>query len=73
MKQLPMSLVHFRERFRKWYGDVKIPKTNRFAQCDRCFNMKQKILLASILATKKIWRDALAKHIDDVRRDRAVY
>ena len=35
--------------------------------------MKQKILLASNLATKKIWRDALAKHTDDVRRDRSVY
>ena len=74
VQEPPMSLNQFTRKFNDWYGsEVKIPKTNRFAQCDRCFNLKQKILLAATSGSKGIWRAALQKHIDDARRDRAVY
>ena len=69
----PMSLNQFTRKFNDWYGDVKIPKTNRFAQCDRCFNLKQKIILSANPETKQRWREALRKHTDDARKDRAVY
>lgn len=74
MEEPPMSLKQFSSKFNAWYReDVKIPKTNRFAQCDRCFNLKQKISLACNAKTKEIWREALRKHTDDARQDRAVY
>ena len=73
VEEPPMSLNQFSRKFNDWYRDVKIPKTNRFAQCDRCFNLKQKIILSGNPETKQRWRDALRKHTDDARKDRAVY
>ena len=68
----PMSKAAFLKKFNLWYSDVKLPKTNKFAQCDKCFNLRQKMDLASG-ANKQIWRDELEKHITHARLDKAEY
>ena len=35
-----VTLDHFRKKLAEWYPDVKIPKTNKFAQCDTCYSLK---------------------------------
>lgn len=67
-----MSDTHFYKRFKQWYPLVKIPKTNKFAQCDVCLTLKEKIALSRGVR-KDIYREQLRKHLDDVRRDKAKY
>ena len=71
-EQPPMSLEHFRRRFLQWYPKVKIPRNNKFAQCDRCFILQEKVRLASA-DNKHEYRAQLAMHQEDVRRDKAQY
>jgi len=51
---------------------VKIPKTNKFAQCDICFELRQKIQLA-VAVNKQYYLDKLSKHHDDVLKDKMQY
>ena len=67
-----MTQGHFTKRFKGWYPQVKIPKTNRFAQCDRCLTLKEKMILAKG-DLKDMYREQLARHHDDVRKDKEVY
>ena len=69
---IPMSEDSFRKKFHEYYRQIKIPKTNRFAQCDLCFMFRGKMDLAA--GEKKLmYRRLLNKHHDDVRRDKARY
>ena len=45
--KVPMSEDTFRKKFTEWYPKLKIPKTNRFAQCDLCFLSRGKMELAA--------------------------
>ena len=68
----PMSKTAFIRKFNKWYSDVKLPKTNKFAQCDKCFSLRQKMDLAAG-PKKQFWRDELEKHRTHARLDKAEY
>lgn len=70
--EIVTSESHFRKRFNEWYPEVKIPKTNKFAECDRCLGIKEKIRLTSG-EKKDTYRKELAKHRDNVRKDKNVY
>ena len=69
---IPMSEDSFRKKFHEYYRQIKIPKTNRFAQCDLCFMFRGKMDLA-VGEKKLMYRRLLNKHHDDVRRDKARY
>ena len=70
--QAPMSEDTFRKKFHEYYSEIKIPKTNRFAQCDLCFMFRGKMDLAAG-EKKLIYRRMLNKHHADVRQDKARY
>lgn len=70
--RIPMSEDTFRKKFAEFYPKLKIPKTNRFAQCDLCFLFRGKMELAA--GEKKIlYRRQLHTHHDHVRQDKARY
>lgn len=67
-----MSEDTFRKKFHEYYREVKIPKTNRFAQCDLCFMFRGKMDLAA--GDKKlVYRKQLNSHHANVRKDKARY
>ena len=68
----PLSKAAFIRKFNKWYSDVKLPKTNKFAQCDKCFSLRQKMDLAAG-PNKQFWRDELEQHRTHARLDKAEY
>ena len=68
----PMSEDAFRKKFREYYPHVKIPKTNRFAQCDLCFMFREKMDLAAG-EKKQTYRSQLNLHHGHVRQDKARY
>ena len=70
--QVPMSEDTFRKKLHEYYSQVKIPKTNRFAQCDLCFKFRGKMDLAA--GDKKLeYRKQLNVHHAHVRQDKARY
>lgn len=69
---VPMSEDTFRKKFHDYYGQIKIPKTNRFAQCDLCFMFRGKMDLAAG-EKKLVYRLHLNKHHGHVRQDKARY
>ena len=69
---LPMSEDSFRKKFKECYPNIKIPKTNKFAQCDLCFLYRGKMELAAA-EKKKIYRAQLHLHHEHVRQDKAKY
>ena len=69
---VPMSEDTFRKKFHKQYPEIKIPKTNRFAQCDLCFMFRGKMDLAAG-EKKLIYRKQLNLHHGHVRLDKAHY
>ena len=68
----PMSKTAFLTKFNRWFSNVKLPKTNKSAQCDKCFNLRQKMDLAAG-PNKQFWRDELEKHRTHARLDKAEY
>ncbi|KAL3145289.1 hypothetical protein ABBQ32_001025 [Trebouxia sp. C0010 RCD-2024] len=70
---VPMSEDTFRRKFKQCYPHVKIPKTNRFAQCDVCFLLRGKMELAPSKEKKKLYRKQLHLHQENVSKDKAVY
>ncbi|KAL3133950.1 hypothetical protein ABBQ32_008397 [Trebouxia sp. C0010 RCD-2024] len=72
---VPMSEDTFRRKFKQCYPHVKIPKTNRFAQCDVCFLLRGKMELAPSKEKKKLYmyRKQLHLHHKNVSKDKAVY
>jgi len=72
VEECPVSEGHFRNKFKELFPDVKIPKTNKFAQCDICFELRQKTQLAAA-ANKQYYLDKLSKHHDDVLKDKMQY
>ena len=69
----PCSEDHFVKQVRKLYPALRIPKTNKFAQCDICFKLAQKRDLADTTVGKAHWTSLLNKHRDDIRKDKEVY
>ena len=69
----PMTYPTFKKRIRQHYPDLRIPKTNKFAQCDVCFSLAQRRDLADTAAKKQHWNRILNKHREDVRADKIVY
>ena len=69
---MPMSEDTFRKKFNEQYQEIKIPKTNRFAQCDLCFMFRGKMDLAAG-EKKLIYRKQLNLHHADVLKDKAHY
>lgn len=69
---VPMSEDTFRRKFKECYPKIKIPMTNRFAQCDLCFLYRGKMELAAA-EKKKIFRQQLHLHHGHVRQDKARY
>ena len=70
--QAPMSEDTFRKKFKEFYPKLKIPKTNRFAQCDLCFLLRGKMELA-VVEKKRFFRDQLNAHHRNVIADKAWY
>ena len=68
----PMTENTFVRKMQRDYPKLKIPKTNRFAQCDVCFCLRGKIEVASG-PKKQYYREALKKHYQDILRDKAAY
>ena len=68
----PMFEDTFRKKFKDYYPTLKIPKTNRFAQCDLCFLLRGKMELAT-MEKKKFFRDQLNAHHRNVLADKAGY
>ncbi|KAL0019642.1 hypothetical protein WJX77_008066 [Trebouxia sp. C0004] len=67
-----MSEDTVRKKFAEFYPKLKIPKINRFAQCDLCFLFRGKMELAAG-EKKLLYRKQLHKHHDHVRQDKAKY
>lgn len=69
---VPMSEDTFRRKFKEYYPKLKIPKTNRSAQCDLCFLFRGKMEMATA-QKKQIYRQQLHLHHEHVRQDKAKY
>jgi hypothetical protein len=62
---------------RVWRADVptlKCKKYHRFQLCDLCIGINEKLQNPKLSpANKKLWKDAKARHLQDVREDRYGY
>ena len=72
IETMPLSEDHFRKLLHKYFPNVSISKTNKFAQCDVCYDLKEKINLASG-ENKQYYIDKLQEHQENVMADKIVY